>query len=45
MLIYADSYRAAHQDPRSLRDYDVVLATYGIALHDSPEKQDKVLFK
>lgn len=45
VLIYADKARDNHQDPASLLDYDVVIASYGIVLHDSPYKQDKVLYK
>ena len=35
VLIYAGTEREKHQDPQSLSDYDVVLASYNVILYDS----------
>ena len=45
VLLYADGKVLRHQEPKSLLQYDIVIASYGIVLHDSPEKLDRVLFK
>lgn len=45
MLPYTGSKRDSHQDPASLAEYDVVLASYNIALYDSPHKSDKALYR
>ena len=45
VLLYADGKVLRHLEPDSLLQYDIVIASYGIVLHDSPEKLDRVLFK
>lgn len=45
VLAYTETQRKNHQDPESLQDYDVVLATYDTVRWDSPLKHDKALFR
>ena len=45
VLLYTGTTREKHQQPEDLSVYDIVLASYNIVLYDSPEKQDKVLYR